>query len=104
MGASLATLALAVTIAVRYHAGNGGYRLVSQHVWAPSLGISWHLGVDGISVFLLLMAAVLFPLAMVAGKAPARPRSYVAWMLLLEAGCLGASSRSTSSCSSCSSS
>jgi NADH-quinone oxidoreductase subunit M len=89
MGASLATLALAVTIAVRYHAGNGGYRLVSQHVWAPSLGISWHLGVDGISVFLELMAAVLFPLALVAGKAPSRPRSYVAWMLLLEAGCLG---------------
>ncbi len=89
LGASIATLALAVTIAVRYRAGNGGYRLVSQHVWAQGLGISWHLGVDGISVFLLLMAALLFPLAMVAGKAPARPRSFMAWMLLLEAGCLG---------------
>jgi len=89
LGASIATLALAITIAVRYRAGNGGYRLVSQHVWASSLGISWHLGVDGISVFLLLMAALLFPLAMVAGKAPARPRSFLAWMLLLEAGCLG---------------
>ena len=88
MGGSLATLALAVTIAVRYQAGNGGYRLVSQHVWASSLGISWHLGVDGISVFLVLMAAILFPLAM-AGKVPSRPRSFVAWMLLLEAGCLG---------------
>ncbi len=84
-----ATLALAITIAVRYQAGNGGYRLVSQHVWASSLGISWHLGVDGISVFLILMAAILFPLAIVAGKVPARPRSFVAWMLLLEAGCLG---------------
>jgi NADH-quinone oxidoreductase subunit M len=89
LAGSLATLALAVTIAVRYHAGNGGYRLVSQHVWAQSLGISWHLGVDGISVFLLLMAALLFPLAMVAGKVPARPRSFVGWLLLLEAGCLG---------------
>jgi NADH-quinone oxidoreductase subunit M len=89
MGGSLATLALAVTIAVRYHAGNGGYRLVSQHVWAQSLGISWHLGVDGISVFLILMAALLFPLALVAGKAPRSPRAFVSWMLLLEAGCLG---------------
>jgi len=89
MAGALATLALAVTIALRYQAGNGGYRLVSQHVWASSLGISWHVGVDGISVFLILMAAVLFPLAMVAGKAPPRPRSFVAWMLLLEAGCLG---------------
>ena len=89
LGASLATLALAITIALRYHAGDGGFRLVSQHVWAPSLGISWHLGVDGISVFLVLMAALLFPLAMVAGKVPRSPRSFVAWLLLLEAGCLG---------------
>jgi NADH-quinone oxidoreductase subunit M len=84
-----ATLALAVTIAVRYHAGNGSYRLVSDHEWAPSLGISWHLGVDGISVFLLLMSAVLFPLVLLAGRVKRDPRSFVAWLLLLEAACLG---------------
>ena len=89
MAGTLATLALAVTIAVRYHAGNGGFRLVSQHVYASSLGISWHLGVDGISVFLLLMAAVLFPLALVAGSVRHSPRAFVAWLLVLEAGCLG---------------
>jgi len=86
---TLATLALAVTIAVRYQAGNGGFRLVSQHVWAASLGISWHLGVDGISVFLVLMAAVLFPLALLSGRIDRHPRAYVAWLLLLEAGCMG---------------
>ena len=84
-----ATLALAVTVALRYQAGNGGYRLVSQHVWASSLGISWHLGVDGISVFLVLMAAVLFPLALLSGRVDRAPRSFVAWLLLLEAGCMG---------------
>jgi NADH-quinone oxidoreductase subunit M len=86
---SLATLALAVTIAVRYHAGNGSYRLVSDHQWAPSLGIGWHLGVDGISLFLLLMSAVLFPLVLLAGRVRRDPRSFVAWLLLLEAACLG---------------
>ncbi|HUI03659.1 MAG TPA: NADH-quinone oxidoreductase subunit M [Acidimicrobiales bacterium] len=89
LGATLATLALAVTVAVRYRAGDGGFRLVSQHVWAPSLGISWHLGVDGISVFLVLMTTLLFPLALVAGSVRHSPRSFVAWLLLLEAGCLG---------------
>ncbi|HUY21350.1 MAG TPA: NADH-quinone oxidoreductase subunit M [Acidimicrobiales bacterium] len=89
LAGSLATLALAITVAVRYRAGDGGFRLVSQHVWAPTLGISWHLGVDGISVFLVLMAALLFPLALVAGKIDRHPRSFVAWLLLLEAGCLG---------------
>jgi NADH-quinone oxidoreductase subunit M len=87
--ATCATLALAITIAVRYQAGNGGYRLVSEHVWASSLGISWHLGVDGISVFLLLMSAVLFPLVLLAGRVRRDPRSFVAWLLLLEAACLG---------------
>ena len=88
LAGTLATLALAVTVAVRYQAGDGGFRLVSQHVWAPELGISWHLGVDGISLFLVLMAALLFPLVLLAGGL-AGNRSAVAWLLLLEAGCLG---------------
>ena len=89
LAAMAATLALAITIAVRYHAGNGSYRLVSDHQWAPSLGISWHLGVDGISIFLLLMSAVLFPLVLLASKVKRDPRAFVAWLLLLEAACLG---------------
>ena len=88
LATTAATLALAVTIAVRYQAGNGGFRLVSDHVWAPQLGVSWHLGIDGISLFLVLMAALLFPLVLLAGGL-ADNRASVAWLLLLEAGCLG---------------
>ncbi len=88
LGATLATLALAITITVRYQAGNGGFRLISDHMWAPQLGISWYLGVDGISLFLILMAALLFPLVLLAGDLRDN-RSAVAWLLLLEAGCLG---------------
>jgi NADH-quinone oxidoreductase subunit M len=87
--AMLATLALAVTVAVRYQAGDGGFRLVSRHPWAANLGISWHLGVDGISVFLVLMAAVLFPIVLLAGRETENRQAAVAWLLLLEAGCLG---------------
>jgi len=88
LATTLSTLALAATIAARYQAGNGGFRLVSQHIWAPQLGISWHLGVDGISLFLVLMAAVLFPLVLLSGSLGTN-RDAVAWLLLLEAGCLG---------------
>jgi NADH-quinone oxidoreductase subunit M len=87
--ATVATLALAVTIAVRYQAGNGSYRLVSDHQWVPSLGIGWHLGVDGISIFLVLMSAVLFPLVLLAGREKRHTRAFVAWLLLLESACLG---------------
>ena len=105
MAASLATLALAITIAVRYHAGNGSYRLVSQHVGPSRSGISWHLGVDGISVFLVLMSALLFPLAL-RGRARRRRGPGPSWpgCCCSRRGAWGASSRSTSSCSSCSSS
>jgi len=84
-----ATLALAVTIMVRYRAGNGSYRLVSDHQWAPTIGVGWHLGVDGISVFLVLLSALLFPIVMLAGRVRRQPRSFVAWLLVLEAACLG---------------
>ena len=60
----LATLALSITIAVRFHAGDGGFQMVSNHAWTGQLGIGWHLGVDGISLFLILMSAVLFPIAL----------------------------------------
>ena len=58
LAAAVVTLALAVTIAVRFKAGDGGFQLASDHVWAPSLGIRWHLGVDGISLFLVGLTAL----------------------------------------------
>lgn len=85
---TLATLALAVTVLVRFREVPG-YQMISQHVWAPTLGISWHLGVDGISVFLIVMSAVLFPLAMFGARVRRNQKSFVVWMLILEGGCLG---------------
>ena len=35
---------------------------------APSIGVTWYLGVDGISVFLVLMAALLFPLILLGAR------------------------------------
>ncbi|MHB8681010.1 MAG: complex I subunit 4 family protein [Acidimicrobiales bacterium] len=89
LAGTLGTLALAITVAIRYRAGDGGFRLVSRHVWAQNLGISWHLGVDGISVFLVLLAAVLFPLVLLSARERRDRRAFVAWLLVLEAGCLG---------------
>ena len=86
---TLATLALAIAITVKFHVGNGGYQFGSQHVWAPSVGVSWHLGIDGISLFLTLMTAILFPLALLSSRVRNNPRAFVSWILLLEAGCLG---------------
>ncbi len=47
------------------------------------------MGVDGISVFLVLMATVLFPIALAGARTREDPRAFVAWMLLLESACIG---------------
>ena len=85
----LATFGVAVAMLGKFASGSGRFQLVTSHAWIPSLGIHWTLGVDGISLFLVLMTALLFPIAL-AGAGPRRnDKSFVAWLLILEAGCLG---------------
>ena len=83
------TLALAAVIAGQFKVGDGGYQMVSDHIWAKQLGIHWSLGIDGISLFLVVMTAVLFPIALLGARVRRDPRTFVAWVLLLEAACLG---------------
>jgi NADH-quinone oxidoreductase subunit M len=89
IGVSLVTLGFAVAATVAMRSCDGGYQFVSRHVWASSIGVSWFVGVDGISIFLVLMAAVLFPLALAGARTRTDARSFTAWMLLLEAACIG---------------
>ena len=56
---ALATLGFAIATTVLMHTGDGGYQFVSKHVWAASIGVSWFVGVDGISIFLVLLAFML---------------------------------------------
>jgi NADH-quinone oxidoreductase subunit M len=86
---SVATLGVAVAAAVEFKAGFPGYQLVSSHVWATDLGIRWSLGMDGISLFLVLLTALLFPLTMLGARARRDPRAFVGWLLLLEAALMG---------------
>ncbi len=87
--ASLATLGLAIAVFALMEVHNGRYQLVSQHVWAKDLGISWYVGVDGISIFLVLLTTVLFPLAIVGARSRHDTPAFLAWLLLLEAACIG---------------
>ena len=52
-------------------------------------GIGWHLGVDGISLFLIVLTGVLFPLAIVGIDAHHDEKPYLAWLLMLQAGVMG---------------
>jgi NADH-quinone oxidoreductase subunit M len=86
---ALVEFALVVWLVVAFKQGQAGFQFVSQQSWIGSFGIEWKVGVDGISLFLVAMTAVLFPVAMYGPKTAGNAKSFVGWMLLLEAACIG---------------
>jgi NADH-quinone oxidoreductase subunit M len=58
--------------------------------WIPAIGANYHLGVDGLSLPLMILMAFLgFLVVLISWKIDLRPREYFAWLLLLEASILG---------------
>jgi len=90
LGSAGAELALAIWMVVAFKTGdaNAGFQFTSQHSWIGPLGISWYVGVDGISLFLVAMTALLFPIAMASPRVERSPKAYLGWMLALEAACM----------------
>lgn len=100
---SLATFALAVLAAAEFGeigraiGDDGGYRLEASCVWISdatgesNVDIRYHVGLDGISLWLLLLTAFLTPLAILGSFSAIRERvrEYYILMLLLEVGMLG---------------
>lgn len=88
---SAANAAVAVWMLADFATGADAARFqyVERYDWLGGLGASWHLGVDGISLFLVALTALLFPLAIAGIDAEHSPKPYYAWLLVLEAGCLG---------------
>jgi NADH-quinone oxidoreductase subunit M len=88
---ALAELAFVVYLVVDFPVGPkyAGFQFVSSHNWIEAFGIKWSLGVDGISLFLVAMTAILFPVAMFGPTLRGSSRAFMGWMLLLEAACMG---------------
>ena len=63
----------------------------SPFQWIPSLGIQYHVGIDGISLFLVLLTTVLTPIAILSSwnSIEKRVREYYLFMLMLETGMIG---------------
>jgi NADH-quinone oxidoreductase subunit M len=67
-----------------------GFSQMEEVAWIPSAGVAYRVGVDGISLPLVVMTAVLFFVSLVfSADIRERARSYVALFLLLETACLG---------------
>ncbi|MGK2957576.1 MAG: NADH-quinone oxidoreductase subunit M [Acidimicrobiales bacterium] len=86
---SVSVGALSIYLLTQFVTSDAGFQFTTQQVWVEQFGISWHLGVDGISLFMVVLTGLLFPLVLVGVTPHHDPKPYTAWMLLLEAGCMG---------------
>ncbi len=74
-----------------FDANNGEMQLVEHIAWMPAFGIQYIVGIDGISLFLVLLTTLLMPIAILASwSVQDKVKEYLIFMLLLETGMLGA--------------
>ena len=86
-----ATFAISLPLYFRFDPSVADYQFVEQRPWIPSLGVTYHLGVDGISVLLVLLTTFLMPLVILSSwtSVESRWKEYAITMLLLETGMVG---------------
>jgi NADH-quinone oxidoreductase subunit M len=91
LAAAVIVFVLSAAVWLRFHSGVAGLQFEERGPWVPGIGIGYHLGVDGLSVSLVALTALLFPLALTAAADQVRDRvkGFVVTVLLLEAGLLG---------------
>jgi NADH-quinone oxidoreductase subunit M len=88
---SVSTLGMALFLLTQFDTSplKSGYQLLEDHSWIGALGVRWTLGVDGISLFMVALSALLFPIAILASAKVPKPKSFMVWMLLLESAMIG---------------
>src|SRR5437588_730492 len=86
---ALVALALAAFVAFSFAAGYHGYQFTERLAWIPQLSIFYRLGVDGISLWLVVLNAFLTVIAILATPVTARTGGFVGLMLAMSAGLAG---------------
>jgi len=91
LAAALATFALTLVLWRGFDVTSPGYQFVEWLPWMPEWGIHWFVGIDGISLLLVVLTAFLVPIVLVASwnDVTRSLRSFVFFMLFLETGMLG---------------
>ncbi|MEX2382851.1 MAG: NADH-quinone oxidoreductase subunit M [Opitutales bacterium] len=90
LGFSLASLVLALFLWSRFDAGSGALQFVEKLAWIPALNVEHFLGLDGLSLLLLLLTGLVTPFAIAAPvRAIDNLKVYFALLLVLQAMIFG---------------
>ena len=89
-GASLIPLVLSLAVWFRFDANQSGFQFEETYIWYQAIGSSLHLGVDGLSLTMVLLTTLLMPLGILASFSISdRVKPYMILFLFLETGMLG---------------
>jgi NADH-quinone oxidoreductase subunit M len=89
-GASLVPFVLSLVVWIRFNPSQPGFQFEESYVWYQAIGSSLHLGVDGLSLTMVLLTTLLSPLAILASfSINDRLKPYMMLFLFLETGMLG---------------
>ena len=87
---SLIPLALSIVLWFAFNPNQPGFQFQEQYVWYEPINSSFHVGVDGISLTMVLLTTLLTPLAILASYSiKDRVNVYMFFFLMLEMGMLG---------------
>ena len=95
LGVALVPVVLVILMALRFDANSTApFQFVESHEWIPTFGISYSLGVDGLSLVLIALSVVLVPLVILAGwhdadGARGSVKAFFALTLALETAMIG---------------
>jgi NADH-quinone oxidoreductase subunit M len=87
---SLSTLALTLVALSQFDPARTGYQFVENHVWIAALNVHYHLGLDGLSLLLVLLTAIVAPVSLLASwKQAGTARTFCVFFLFLQGSALG---------------
>src|SRR5665647_158930 len=88
---SIITFVLSLMVFAKFESLNPGFQFVHKISWITNLNISYHVGVDGLSMLLLLLTTFLTPLTLLSSwkSINKKVKEFTFFMLLLEVGMIG---------------
>jgi len=88
---SLATFLISLVLWVRFDPTKAGFQFEEKLAWVPALNIGYHMGIDGISLFFVLLATLLTPICVLSSweAVQNRVKEYMIAFLVLETFMVG---------------
>src|SRR3954453_3441954 len=88
---SLAGFLISIPLVLRFQNGTPGFQFEERFDWIPTLGAHYHIGIDGISLLLIMLTTLMGFIAILCSWSAIqdRPKEYYAMFLLLQTGMLG---------------